>query len=240
MATTTRRVSLVHDLVRQHVTGTLPALKRFDDVAGMAATLTEAENIQESFSRKLDEIASDSRFTVTGKEEARVTAGRKALAALEKWHGPLRTNLEAHEQQLRDELRAVVSPKPPSGDVATRMEGFMVRSELRRAVAGKDREQIEVLYRTSKNPLIRKALEEIPDIVTTKDGALIEKPFITDEVREEVLLDAGRRALPETSERIEDINEVRGVYSSIAVALRREVEEAAPGSVERAVPRIVA
>ena len=232
-----KRVSFVSDLIRQYTTGTVQRLRRFDG-SGIANTLSEVERLSRAFWERREAIAADERLTGAGRTDALRNAGRETLAALEKWHEPLRKGLDAHQQQLMSEILASVTPSSRSSDLGDRLEGALLRSEVRRAAQGMDALQLEILYRNG-DATVRKALEELPNITVGKHGVSV-RPFIPDELRHEVLLEAGRRARPEAAEQIHDIVEVRGVYNIVAAALKREIEQAAPGAVDPPAVRVVA
>lgn len=143
----------------------------------------------------------------------------------------------AHRKQLTDELRAAVRSLP-SKDLGDRLEAALLRSEIRRAASSMNQQQIEILYRGGDSA-IRSALEELPSI-KTKGSAVIVRPFITDELQEEVLFESARRALPEVAEMVDDIKEIGGIYEAITAAVKNEVKRHAPGAIEPAKPRIVA
>lgn len=231
-----KRASLFLDLVKQHALGTLQQLKRFDG-SSISEDFGEPGRIRSMFWERYDTILADGRLTPDGKGDGYRTLGRESLAALEKWHRPKREGLEKHEEQLCLELRAAVVPRQ-SNDPADRMDAALLRAEVRRIAQGMGKLQLELLYRQGDHN-VRRALEELPQI-SAKNNAVSVKPFVTAELREEVLLESARQALPETAERLEDIAEIRGIYKTIAAALRREIQEAAPGAIEPAKPRIVA
>ena len=231
-----KRSSLFLDLVRQHSQGTLQQLKRFDGNS-IAQDLSDPERISSAFWQRHEEIGTDGRLTGDGKVGDRRTLGRDTLTALEKWHKPLREGLDAHEKKLRDDLRAAVLPRQ-SNDPADRMEAALLRAEVRRIAQGMGKLQLELLYRQGDHN-VRRALEELPQI-SAKNNAVSVRPFVTKELREEVLLESAREALPEVATRLDDIAEIRATYQTIAAALKREIQEAAPGAVEPAKPRIVA
>ena len=143
--------------------------------------------------------------------------------------------LDANETLFKTDLHNAVHPAAQSKDVGDVIQAALLRSEIRRSVANLSPEEIEVLYRTCGDANICRALEELPSITKTKDGAIIVKRLVSDELREEVLRDEGRRLRPVSAERLDDINEIRGVYATVASSLRREVEKAAPVVFEPAV-----
>jgi len=228
--------SFVTQLVEQHIRGTLSMLKRSDG-RGPADDLAEAERISRSFNDERQKIARDPRLTQAGRTDPLRAAGKKTLGELEKWSGPLREVLDRHEAQLIAELRAAVEPEPPK-DMGQRLEGVLLRGEIRRAAAGMSPEQLEILYRGGDST-IRNALSELPK-VELKGGAVRILRYISDEVRQDVLMEAGRQALPDKADLLDDLLEVRGAFDSVAVAIRGEIKKLAPSAVPEPAPRIVA
>lgn len=230
--------NFVSDLIRQHVTGTLPRLKRFGDgAASIADMLAEAGRICWSFNQRREVIEADARLTGEGKLDALRAAGKETLATLESWHKPLREGLERHEKQLKEEIRAAVIHSP-SKDLGDRLEASLLRSEIRKSVAGMTGTQLEVLYREGDGT-VRRALEEVKN-VSVKNGAVRVVPFPSEKLVAEVLHSDGRQALPETAENFDDLEEIGAIYGQVAIAIKNEIRNAAPGAVPLSKPKVVA
>jgi len=228
--------SFVTQLVEQHIAGTLSMLKRSDG-RGPADDLAEAERISRFFNDERQKIERDPRLTQAGRVDALRAAGKKALGELEKWSGPLREVLDRHESQLILELRGAIAPAPPK-DTGERIEASLLRSEIRRAVSSMNEQELELLYRQGDH-VVRDALGEVKRI-QVKNGAVRVREYVSAEVREEVLIEAGRQALPEKADLLDDLREVRGAFDSVAVAIRGEIKKVAPSAVPEPAPRIVA
>jgi len=99
-------------------------------------------------------------------------------------------------------------------------------------------QELELLYRQGDH-VVRDALAEVKRI-QVKNGAVRVREYVSAEVREKVLIEAGRQALPEKADLLDDLREVRGAFDSVAVAIRGEIKKLAPSAVPEPAPRIVA
>jgi len=222
------RQNLLEDLVRQYTSG-LGKLKRADPAA-VAEVLAVPGRIIREFYSQLDEVAGDRRLTEAGKADARREAGCKTLSQLRDWHGPLSDRQKKAEEVWLSELFSAVAPSRPT-DVAERIEKAFLRHEVRQTARGMSTQELEITYRQG-DANVRQALEELPSISKGKNGAVIVKPFVSDELRKEVLIEAGRRAKPDIGDQLDDLVEVREMYRTLFAVARREISEAAPGAVE--------
>lgn len=153
----------------------------------------------------------------------------ETLDVVEKWRAPLQAKHDTYGKHLTDELHAAVTP-PRSNDPADRMDAALLRAEVRRAVNGMSGPQIEILYRQGDGT-VRQALEELPSI-SVKRGAVIVRPFVTDKLRQAVLVEAARLKLPETAAKLDDANHQATNFQTLAAALRKEITSAAPDAAQ--------
>lgn len=227
--------SYISSLVHQHVTETLSRLKKSDGKSA-AGSLREAERLSLAFHERRAEIQADSRLTIEGRFDAVRVAAKETLAALEKWHRPLRDGLSAHEHQLRTKLREAVVERPPS-DVAERVERVMLHAEIRREASSMTAQQLEVLYRNGTAE-VRRALESLPRIQVKAGGTVTVERFVSDALIAEVLGDGGREKLPETADELDDLHQVRDVFQVVAASVEAEIRRAAPDAFEPVEPRV--
>ena len=207
----------VRDLIRQYSGDGAPS----DE-------FTEARRIEDGFKEKLATIQADGRLTSVGKQDEIEKLARETREAVEKW---LATSQKWSQDSLvvaTEELRKAVTPKR-SEDLGDRLEAAHRRSEIRRAVAAEkmNAQDVEILYRTTDSPDVRAALEELPRI-QKKSGAVIVRDYISPELRAEVLIQAGRRALPDVAEKIDWATSTISTYETIAATLRQDIISAAP------------
>ncbi|TDI37011.1 MAG: hypothetical protein E2P02_23705 [Acidobacteria bacterium] len=143
----------IKDLIRQYSTGKRAPTEDF----------AAAQAIADTFAEQLAAINSNTRLTRLGKSEAATELAHETLAAVDGWHDPLKKRMSEAGKFFENQLHAAVTPKR-SDDPADRMDAALLRAELRRAVAGMNAQEIEVLYRTADSEDIRTALEELPRI----------------------------------------------------------------------------
>jgi len=206
----------LRDLIRQYVGDGSPSEE-----------FVSAQRIEDRFKERRDAINADGRLTTVGKREATDKLAGETRAAVDKW-------LDSSQRWSKDslatsmnEIRKAVIPKR-SDDPADRLEGAFRRSEIRRACEGWNSQEIEVLYRTADSSDVRAALEELPRIEKKSSGAVMVKPFIRDEVRAEVLIEAGKRALPDVAENIDRATSTISMYGTLAATLRQDIAAASP------------
>lgn len=161
---------------------------------------SEVQRIADKFAERRAAIDADDKLTITGKAAETTKLVRETLDIVEKWRAPLLTKYDTYGKHLTDELRDAVTP-PRSSDPADRMDAALLRAEVRRAVDGMNAQQIEILYRQGDGT-VRQALEELPSI-SVKRGAVIVRPFVSDKLRQDVLVEAARLKLPETSAKLD-------------------------------------
>ena len=105
-----------------------------------------------------------------------------------------------------------------------------------------DTGQLELLYRQG-DALVRRALEELPSITVTKDGGVLVRPFVSDDLRKAALLEAARVALPAMADAVDKTRAAEGRFHILAGALRVEITKQIPdafASNANAKPKIVA
>lgn len=186
------------------------------------AKLAEPHKLADEFGRKIAGIGADPNLTAQGKAAAKAEAARALLQAADGWHAPLATGLDDHERTVREKLGAAMAPK--TSDVGERVERALLRGEIRRQVAGLDSHAIELFYRNG-DATIRQALEELPRI-EAKDGIpLAPRPYITAELKNEVLLETAKREHAELAAALGDIESTRGVYRTAFTTLRAAAQE---------------
>ena len=184
-----------------------------------------AQRIEDRFKEKLDAINADGRLTTVGKREETDKLARETRDAVEKW-------LDSSQKWYRDslaasmeEIRKAVIPKR-SADLGDRFDAALRRSEIRRACEGMNPQEIEILYRTADSSDVRAALEELPRI-EKKSGAVVVRDYVSPALRQEVLIQAGRRALPDVAENIDRATSTISTYGTIAATLRNGIKIAA-------------
>jgi len=209
---------MVKDLIRQ-----------FSQGSNGGSDWSEVQRIADTFEERRAAIDADKNLTITGKAAATAELVRATLVDVETWRAPLQAKHETYSQHLTDELHDAVTP-PRSSDPADRMDAALLRAEVRRAVNGMNAQQIEILYRQG-DATVREALAELPRITATK-GAVVVKPFVSDKVRQDVLVEAARLKLPETAAKLDDANRQATNFQTLSSALRQEVTSAAPDAVK--------
>jgi hypothetical protein len=214
--------NFVRELIQQHSRN---LHFRTLDASNVSAKLAEAEAIAFRFANKVEEISRSPHFTPAGRVDEARKAGLEAVAALQKWFAPLRDGLNRHEEVILGEMRAKVAPTPRSGDVGERMERAMLRQEIRSAALGLSEQGRAILYRTL-DPGLREALTEIP-VIAVNNGIARVEPYVSKEVVDECLLEAGAKALPEKNDLLLDIRQERELFSIIRNVVEKSVTDVA-------------
>jgi len=185
----------------------------------------EAQRLSDDFTEELAAIRGDERLSEVGKKDAISTLVRKSQAALDEWRtatqGIFDSLLEYHNGGIRD---AVATLRDDS-------ENQSLRREIRDAAKGMDANQREQLYRQG-DATVRHALEETKAISISKDGAVLYRPYVKQELIQETLLQAGREAVPETAYAIDNARASEERFHILAGTLGNDIAAAAPDAVE--------
>jgi hypothetical protein len=225
-------MNIVLELTEQHKRGTFPTLRRADVVAAGEDLATPA-GISRRFLDKAAEIRRDARLTPTGQRDALREAGRAAWAEAEAWLTAKRAGLDAHEERILAEMRQAVL-RPKASDLADRIEAALLRAEVRRGAAGLNPSELELLYRAGDST-VRAALEELPRIEAHGNGAVSVRPYVSEALRDEVLLDAGEKARPDLADTLHDVRLIRSVFATVTGALRQQISRESPNALTAAI-----
>lgn len=224
-------------LVRQHQGGLATAL-RVSDAEDARAKLARVVELARDMQRRVDAINADEDLTPVGRAKALAAAAANVGAALDKMDAALQRGLAEHKAALEAEL-ASLAVQPEAGDVAARVERALLRSEIRNAARGLNAQGIEMLYRMG-SPTVRAALEELPRIEVTSVGLPRMTSFITEALKRDVLLEAGKARRPDTVALLDDMAVIGGAWSACAGALRTAIKgvadqaaDALPGKLPR-------
>ena len=218
----------VQDLIRRYT-----ELREFNilvtDRGEVSQTYADVRRLSDEFAEAVAAIRGDKRLSTVGKDEAIEKLARDTRTAVDEWHTAEQQRFDDYLAHLSDKLEEAVSPR--GSDDANQSN---LRREVRDAARGLDDLQREQLYRQG-DATVRRALEELPAITGTKDGGILIKPFIGDELRQEVLLEAGRAALPATATAIDKTRAAEGRFLILAGALRNEISKEVPAFASDAV-----
>ena len=211
----------VRDLVRQYEEAHQYNIL-VDNKGNVSVTYEAVQRLSDDFAERLAAIRADKRLSAVGKSEAINKLARDTRAAMDKWRDTEQQRFDDYLNFLSGEIRDAVAPHRT--DDANQSS---LRREVRDAAKQMDALQREQLYRKG-NATVRAALEELDDITVSKDGGVVIKPFVSKHLVEEVLLAAGREALPETAARIDATRAAEQRFHILAGALRDEVSKAIP------------
>lgn len=195
--------------------------------------------IARDFRESVTEIERDVNLTPQGKRHAMAVLGAKSLEALRGWRAPRQERLREGRERFTATIREAVSPPRPK-DPGEVIEQALLRAEVRRACEGMSLLEREQVYRSADvDSNVRRALEEIPSIRKGRDGGVVVEPFVRAELRDEVLMELGRRRAPEAATELDKIIDLDAQDSQLVLALANEIGKVAPGAVEPASPRLV-
>jgi hypothetical protein len=195
--------------------------------------------IARDFREAIAAIEHDVNLTPQGKRHAKAVSGKKALEALTGWRTPRQERLRAGRERFTAQIREAVAPPRPK-DPGEVVELALARAEVRRACAGMSTLEREQVYRSADiDHNTRRALEEIPSIRKGRDGGVVVEPFVRAELRDEVLMELGRRRAPEAATELDKIIDLDAQDSQLVLALANEISKVAPGSIVPSPVRLV-
>ncbi len=212
-------------------------IRQFKEQQQFNVLVTERGEVHQTFadvqklsddSQALTAIRGNDRLSSIGKDEAIAKLAADSRAAIDSWHEAERSASTISLKYSHAKLQDAVTPR--GSDDASQAG---LRKEVRDAARGMDDAQRELLYRQG-DPLVRRALEELPSVTKTKDGGVLVRPFVSDDIRRAALLDAGRVALPAMATAIDNTRAAEERFHILAGALRAEITKQIPDAFSNA------
>jgi hypothetical protein len=193
-------------------------------LAGFKAAKPEAavanakpfEDIDADQLKRRAAITTSTKLTPEGKRDALRDLDAEVLASADAAVRPLLAACEANEAACLSELMAVTAPAPLSDWRAVAHE--LRKQEVRAAVAGLDGPALELVFRQG-DATIREALTDRHRIQVLEHGVIKVGPYITDQVREQVALEAAKTRRPDLADRLHDVRLTKDFYKAMHNAL---------------------
>jgi hypothetical protein len=188
----------------------------------VATRLQQVKMLRAETERSLDRINGDPRLTPAGKADAKSRVATKTLADLEAWYAPLARGLAEHKATILNELRSLAeSPLPKdSGEL---VREAIVGSEIRQLAAQLSDAGAALLFQTG-GPVVRRALTTMPRISVTKIGLAQVRPWVSEEVVQQTLLEEAKAKRPEAVATLDKIAAAEGAYKACHGALKNALQ----------------
>jgi hypothetical protein len=181
----------------------------------------EAAAIVESLVKQKAAIEADRRLTPEGKAAARTDAGKKALAAIAKWHTPKLAGLDADLGVHRAAL--LPSTEKPDARKIDFMLGLLQKHTP---------DEVSVFYGSAtdeERQLMEQCAASVGRVPVKSENGLEWKPLLNPESVNESVIARATAKNPAGAKKLEELTEIRAMHVSVAGIAAAEVREVLEG-----------